>query len=219
MGIKFILDCYKQNTQEVLILSKFNKTLRTLFSLLIIISTAFFFLLLEGVAAFGYQVQTIENYLREFADTQYGFYTISIVSGLIILSALILMLSTVARPTSKSSLTLVDEDGKVELTDDAVEAYVYRSLQNFPQLKNSEVNCKILDGKTKKINAKIKSTVYNTTDLTNLASEIKDKIKNDINLFIGKQIADVNVILGKPVERNANNSVSHEDGSHHMSIE
>ncbi|XVG95496.1 alkaline shock response membrane anchor protein AmaP [Eubacteriales bacterium KG127] len=200
-------------------MSKFNKTLRILFSLLIIIATAFFFILLEGVEAFGYRIETIENYFREFAATEYGFYTISIMCGLIILGSLILVLSTVARPTSKSNLTLVDEGGKVELTDDAIEAYVYKSLQNFPQLRNSEVNCTILDGSNKRINAKIKSTVYNTTDLTTLAAEIKDKTKSDIDLFIGKPIADVNVVLGKPVERSSNNSVSHEAGSHYMSIE
>lgn len=198
-------------------MSKFVKTIRCIFALLVIIFAVYTYLTIEGVMAFGMDLGNVQNVLIDFSSTDYGFYIISIVGGLVVLGALILFVSTLARQTSRSSLTLVDQDGKVELTDDAIEAYAHRSLRNFPQLKDPDVTCKILDGNSKKVITKVKASVYGATNLSDLSVQVKDRLKSDIDLFIGKPIADVNVVLDKNIDRNGENTVS--NGNHPMSIE
>ncbi|MDY4060402.1 MAG: alkaline shock response membrane anchor protein AmaP [Anaerovoracaceae bacterium] len=198
-------------------MSKFIKTIRYVFVLLVTIFTVYTYLTITGVIAFGPDLGNIQDAFTDFAGTDYGFYIISIAAGLIILGALIMFISTLARQTSRSSLTLVDQDGKVELTDDAIEAYAYRSLKNFPQLKDPDVTCKILDGSSKKVVIKVRTGIHGAANLSELSVQIKDKLKNDIDLFIGKPVADVNVVLDRNIDRNIENTIS--NGTHSMSIE
>ncbi len=198
-------------------MSKFIKTIRCIFVLLVIIFAVYTYLTIEGYMAFGPDLRNVQDAFIDFANADYGFYIISIVGGLVVLGALILFITTLARQTSRSSLTLVDQDGKVELTDDAIEAYAHRSLKNFPQLKDPDVTCKILDGSNKKVVTKVRASVHGATNLSDLSVQVKDKLKNDIDLFIGKPIADVNVVLDKNIDRNGENTVS--NGTHSMSIE
>ena len=128
-----------------------------------------------------------------------------------------MFITTLLRASSKNSLTLVDQDGKVVLTDDAIEAYALRSLKHFPSLKDPDVSCKILDGDSKKVITKARAGVYRVSDLSSLSLEIKEKLRTDINNFIGKDIADVHITLDERDDHASDDNVN--NGSNSMSIE
>lgn len=199
-------------------MSKFIKSIRIIFAILAIIMSVFTFIALEGYSPLlGLNLGKAQTSFLAFSATDYGTYIIAIVSGLVVLGAVILLISTLLRASSRSSLTLVDQDGKVVLTDDAIEAYALRSLRQFPSLKDPEVSCKILDGNNKKIIAKARAGVYGVHDLSSLSLEIKEKLRMDINNFIGKDIADVHITLDERDDRTSDDTSN--DGSNSMSIQ
>lgn len=199
-------------------MSKFIKTIRIIFAILVVIMSVFTFIALEGYSPLlGLNLGKTQTSFLAFSATDYGTYVIAIVSGLVILGAVILFITTLLRASSKSSLTLVDQDGKVVLTDDAIEAYALRSLRHFPSLKDPDVSCKIVDGENKKIVTKARAGVYRVDDLSSLSLEIKEKLRADINNFIGKDIADVHITLDERDDR-ATNDVA-DNGLNSMSIE
>lgn len=176
-------------------MSKFMKTIRIIFSLLIIILSIFTYIAIEGDSKFGLDMKYLQDKFLEFSMEEYGFYTISVVTVIILIGALILLISTLVRKTKISSLTLADDGGRVVLTDDAIESYAERSLKSFPELKDIRLNCKILNGKSKKIVAKVRAGVYNATDLSSLSVQIKDRLKSDIDKFVGNDISEVDIII------------------------
>ena len=189
-------------------MSKFIKTIRIIFAILVVIMSVFTFIALEGYSPLlGLNLVKTQTSFLAFSAIDYGTYIIAVVSGLVVLGAVILFITTLLRASSKNSLTLVDQDGKVVLTDDAIEAYALRSLRHFPSLKDPDVSCKILDGDSKKVVTKARAGVYRVNDLSSLSLEIKEKLRTDINNFIGKDIAD------HASDDNVNN------GSNSMSIE
>lgn len=199
-------------------MSKFIKSIRIIFAILVIIMSVFTFIALEGYSPLlGLNLGKAQTSFLAFSATDYGTYIIAIVSGLVVLGAVILLISTLMRASSRSSLILVDQDGKVVLTDDAIEAYALRSLRQFTSLKDPEVSCKILDGNNKKIIAKARAGVYRVHDLSGLSLEIKEKLRTDINNFIGKDIADVHITLDERNDR-ATDDIAN-DGSNSMSIQ
>lgn len=199
-------------------MSKFIKSIRIIFAILVILMSVFTFIALEGYSPLlGLNLQKAQASFLAFSTTDYGTYIIAVVSGLVILGAVILLISTLLRASSRSSLTLVDQDGKVVLTDDAIEAYALRSLKHFPSLKDPDVSCKIVDGNNKKIIAKARAGVYGVNDLSILSLEIKEKLRTDINNFIGKDIADVHITLDERDDRTSDEGINSESNS--MTIE
>lgn len=191
-------------------MSRFMKTIRIIFSLLIIILSVFSYIAIEGDSELGLDMNTLQDIFIKFSMKEYGFYIISVVVGIVIAGAIILFISTVARKTKTSNLTLVDDGGRVVLTDDAIEAYVERSIKNFPELEDVKLNCKILGRRSKKVVARVKAGVNNATDLSSLSVQIKDKVKSDIDTFIGKDISDVDIILDNISVKGTNNEVNNE---------
>lgn len=185
-------------------MSRFVKTIRIIFSLLIIIMAVFTFLALEGGAPWGFDMKSAQEKLLEFSIHEYGFYVISITSAILIIGAIILFLATLARKTSRATLTIVDQDGKVVLTDDAIEAYAKRSLMNFPELKNIDVVCKILGSNNERITAKASAEVYEEMDLAEFSARVKDKLREDINNFVGREIADVHITIDNNKKKDSN---------------
>lgn len=199
-------------------MSKFIKSIRIIFAILVILLSAFAFIALEGYSPLlGLNLKTTQTSFLAFSATDYGTYIIAVVSGLVVLGALILFITTLLRASSKNSLTLVDQDGKVVLTDDAIEAYALRSLKHFPSLKDPDVSCKILDGDSKKVVTKARAGVYRVNDLSSLSLEIKEKLRTDINNFIGKDLADVHITLDERDDHASDDNVN--NGSNSMSIE
>lgn len=199
-------------------MSKFIKSIRIIFAILVILLSAFAFIALEGYSPLlVLNLKTTQTSFLAFSATDYGTYIIAVVSGLVVLGALILFITTLLRASSKNSLTLVDQDGKVVLTDDAIEAYALRSLKHFPSLKDPDVSCKILDGDSKKVITKARAGVYRVSDLSSLSLEIKEKLRTDINNFIGKDIADVHITLDERDDHASDDNVN--NGSNSMSIE
>ena len=199
-------------------MSKFIKSIRIIFAILVILLSVFAFIALEGYSPLlGLNLKTTQTSFLVFSATDYGTYIIAIVSGLVVLGAVILFITTLLRASSKNSLTLVDQDGKVVLTDDAIEAYALRSLKHFPSLKDPDVSCKILDGESKKVITKARAGVYRVSDLSSLSLEIKEKLRTDINNFIGKDIADVHITLDERDDHASDDNIN--NGSNSMSIE
>ena len=194
-------------------MSKFMKTIRIVFSLLIIVMVAFTYIALEGDSELGFEMKTAQGVLLDFSTKEYGFYIISVVAGILIFGAIILLISTLVIKTKMSNLTLVDDGGKVVLTDDAIEAYVERSMKNFPELKNVKLNCKILGRRSKRVVAKVKAGVSDTTDVSGLSVQIKDKLKSDIDTFIGKDISEVRVVLCSVNDKDEENATNDDSGS------
>lgn len=194
-------------------MSKFMKTIRIVFSLLIIVMVAFTYIALEGDSELGFEMKTAQGVLLDFSTKEYGFYIISVVAGILIFGAIILLISTLVIKTKMSNLTLVDDGGKVVLTDDAIEAYVERSMKNFPELKNVKLNCKILGRRSKRVVAKVKAGVSDTTDVSGLSVQIKDKLKSDIDTFIGKDISEVMVVLCSVNDKDEENATNDDSGS------
>lgn len=176
-------------------MSKFMKTIRIIFSLLIIILSTFTYIAIEGDSKIGLDMKALQDKFLKFSMEEYGFYIISAVTVIILIGALILLISTLVRKTKISSLTLTDDGGRVVLTDDAIESYAERSLKSFPELKDIRLNCKILNGKSKKIVAKVRAGVYNATDISSLSIQIKDRLKSDMDKFIGDDISEVDIII------------------------
>lgn len=185
-------------------MSRFVKAMRIIFSLLIIIMAVFTFLALEGGAPWGFDMKSAQEKLLEFSIHEYGFYTISIISAILIIGAIILFVATLARKTSHTTMTIVDQDGKVVLTDDAIEAYAKRSLMTFPELKNIDVVCKILGSNNDRINAKASAEVYEEVDLSEFSARVKDKLREDINNFVGREIADVHITIDNNKKKDSN---------------
>ena len=185
-------------------MSRFVKTIRIIFSLLIIIMAVFTFLALEGGAPWGFDMKSAQEKLLEFSIHEYGFYTISIISAILIIGAIILFVATLARKTSLTTMTIVDQDGKVVLTDDAIEAYAKRSLMNFKELKNIDVVCKILGSNNERITAKASAEVYEEMDLSEFSARVKDKLREDINNFVGREIADVHITIDNNKKKDSN---------------
>lgn len=194
-------------------MSKFMKTIRIVFSLLIIVMVAFTYIALEGDSELGFEMKTAQGVLLDFSTKEYGFYIISVVAGILIFGAIILLISTLVIKTKMSNLTLVDDGGKVVLTDDAIEAYVERSMKNFPELKNVKLNCKILGRRSKRVVAKVKAGVSDTTDVSGLSVQIKDKLKSDIDTFIGKDISEVRVVLCSVNDKDEENATNDDPDS------
>ncbi len=183
-------------------MSKFMKFIRVIWSLIVIVTvglmfTAFYYF---DVNVYG----DLHNTLADFVGTLNGFYTFSILAGLTALGGLILLIATLVRPTHIPSLTLVDSHGKVELNEDVIEAYAKRSLYNFYQIGSSKINCKIHDGKDKKVVLKIDSELENTVNATDLAQRVQDRVRDDINLFIGQDITDVKINFVENKEKKTN---------------
>ncbi len=176
-------------------MSKFMKTIRIIFSFLIIILSIFTYITIEGDSKIGLDMKALQDKFLEFSMEEYGFYIISVVTVIIIIGALILLISTLVRKTKTLSLTLVDDGGRVVLADDAIESYAERSLKSFPELKDIRLNCKILNGKSKKIVIKVRAGVYNAMDLSSFSVQIKDRLKSDMDKFIGKDISEVDIII------------------------
>lgn len=191
-------------------MSKFMKTIRIIFSLLTIILTAFTFIAIEGDSEFGFDVKNAAAVFRRFSSREYGFYIIAIAASIVIVGGIILLISTLIKRTSVSTLTLVDDGGKVVLTDDAIEAYAKRSLWNFNELRDIELRCKILNGKSKKVFAKVKAGVKDATDLSELSIRVKDRLKTDIDTFIGKDIAEVSIVLDEIKTQGAVSGIDNE---------
>lgn len=199
-------------------MSKFIKSIRIIFAILVVIMSVFTFIALEGYSRLlGLNLGKTQTSFLAFSAIDYGTYIIAVVSGLVVLGAVILFITTLLRASSKNSLTLVDQDGKVVLTDDAIEAYALRSLKHFPSLKDPVVSCKILDGDSKKVVTKARAGVYRVNDLSSLSLEIKEKLRTDINNFIGKDIADVHITLDERDDHASDDNVN--NGSNSMSIE
>ena len=189
-------------------LSKFMKFIRVIWSLIVIITvglmfTAFYYF---NVNVYG----DLHYALADFVGTLNGFYTFSILAGITALGGLILLIATLVKPTHIPSLTLVDNRGKVELNEDVIEAYAKRSLYNFYQIGNSKINCKIHDGKDKKVVLKIDSELENTVNVSDLATRVQDRVRDDINLFIGKDITEVKINFVENKE-NKTNRINHID--------
>lgn len=176
-------------------MSKFMKTIRIIFSFLIIILSIFTYITIEGDSKIGLDMKALQDKFLEFSMEEYGFYIISVVTVIIIIGALILLISTLVRKTKTLSLTLVDDGGRVVLTDDAIESYAERSLKSFPELKDIRLNCKILNGKSKKVVIKVRAGVYNAMDLSSFSVQIKDRLKSDMDKFIGKDISEVDITI------------------------
>ena len=68
-------------------MSRFVKTIRIIFSLLIIIMAVFTFLALEGGAPWGFDMKSAQEKLLEFSIHEYGFYTISIISAILTIAS------------------------------------------------------------------------------------------------------------------------------------
>ena len=199
-------------------MSKFIKTIRIIFAILVVIMSVFTFIALEGYSPLlGLNLVKTQTSFLAFSAIDYGTYIIAVVSGLVVLGAVILFITTLLRASSKNSLTLVDQDGKVVLTDDAIEAYALRSLRHFPSLKDPEVSCKIRECDSKNVVTKARAGVYRVNDLSSLSLEIKEKLRTDINNFIGKDIADVHITLDERDDHASDDNVN--NGSNSMSIE
>lgn len=176
-------------------MSKFMKTIRIIFSFLIIILSIFTYIAIEGDSKIGLDMKALQDKFLEFSMEEYGFYILSVVTVIIIIGALILLISTLVRKTKTLSLTLVDDGGRVVLTDDAIESYAERSLKSFPELKDIRLNCKILNGKSKKVVIKVRAGVYNAMDLSSFSVQIKDRMKSDMDKFIGNDISEVDITI------------------------
>lgn len=194
-------------------MSRFMKTIRIIFSLLAIILTAFTFIAIEGDSEFGFDAKNAAMVFRRFSSREYGFYIIAIAAVIVLVGGIILLISTLIKRTSVSKLTLVDDGGKVVLTDDAMEAYAKRSLGNFNELKDIELGCKILDGKSKTVSVKVKAGVKDAKDLSELSIRIKDRLKTDIDTFIGKDITEVSIVLDEIKTQGAVSGINDEANS------
>lgn len=140
-----------------------------------------------------YDYGKVTNYLLNISTKNWFFYfltTITIISGLI---GLFMLLKAIFSPTLKNYIVDKDETGQILITQNALTSNVESTLENFRQVKNSEVNVLVNKSKSNEITADILCGVYAGEDLATLGAAIQRSVKDELEKFSGYPVEAVKV--------------------------
>ena len=178
-------------------MSKLLKVCRILFSILTLCVAACFFLAIYGSRLFDGRVERLFRWCYGFTEWKYSPYIIGAVCALLGLGALILLIATLVKPTSAHSLTLALDGGKICLTDQAIETYVKKSLEEFWQIRESNVRCRIYKSGKTRVATDIQMALDTDRDVKTIAQDVQTKVLEDLRQFLGNDVAEVNITVSR----------------------
>ena len=104
-----------------------------------------------------------------------------------------MLLKAIFSPTLKNYIVDKDETGQILITQNALTSNVESTLENFRQVKNSEVNVLVNKSKSNEITADILCGVYAGEDLATLGAAIQRSVKDELEKFAGYPVEAVKV--------------------------
>lgn len=79
------------------------------------------------------------------------------------------------------------------ITSRAVENNVYSTLENFNEVKKSDVDVRVNNGSKQEISTKVTCGVQEGVDLNSLGNKIKNDVSSNLENFTGYPVKEVNV--------------------------
>ena len=167
-------------------MKRWRKWINAIFSIALFLSLFCTYFLL-------YDYGKITADLGNFYKQDWFFYFLTVVSAIAALYALFNFIRVLVLPTLNSYVIDKDEDGEMLITSRAVENNVLSTLENYNEVKRSDVDVRVNNGSKHEITAKITCGVQEGIDLNSLGKRIKNDVSFNLEKFTGYSVKEVNV--------------------------
>lgn len=167
-------------------MKRWRKWINAIFSIALFLSLFCTYFLL-------YDYGKITARLGSYYKQEWFFYFLTVVSALAALYALFNFIRVLVLPTLNSYVIDKDEDGEMLITSRAVENNVYSTLENFNEVKKSDVDVRVNNGSKQEISTKVTCGVQEGVDLNSLGNKIKNDVSSNLENFTGYPVKEVNV--------------------------
>lgn len=167
-------------------MKRWRKWINAIFSIALFLSLFCTYFLLYD---YGKITARLGNYYKQ----EWFFYFLTVVSALAALYALFNFIRVLVLPTLNSYVIDKDEDGEMLITSRAVENNVYSTLENFNEVKKSDVDVRVNNGSKHEISTKVTCGVQEGIDLNSLGNKIKNDVSSNLENFTGYPVKEVNV--------------------------
>lgn len=169
---------------------KATKVLYFFAGLLVIVYTAGAYLAIFGDAE-------IQSYAQPVLSDLYGFYAVSVAAGLVGLIGLIILLRGIFAKRRDRKVTVATEEngsGKVEVSEEAVQAAVMRTIdREVPSAKEKKIKAKLHNGKQPTVDIEAQIGKERGATLAISGERIQTAIRDDVQRLLGLSPEKVDV--------------------------
>lgn len=167
-------------------LKRWRKWIDAIFSIALFLSLFCTYFLL-------YDYGKITAQLGEFYRQEWFFYFLTTVSAIAGLFALFTLIRVIVLPSLNSYVVDKDENGEMLITSKAVENNILTTVDNYNEVKKSDVDVRVNNGSKHEISAKVTCGVREGIDLSLLSKQIKRDVSSNLEELTGYSVTKVDV--------------------------
>ncbi|MDP8247746.1 MAG: alkaline shock response membrane anchor protein AmaP [Candidatus Tritonobacter lacicola] len=120
----------------------------------------------------------------------------TILGAVLVLLALIFIWAQVRCSRKAKCIAFENPGGEVDIAVSAVEDFIRRTGKDFPEVKGIEP---IIRGGRRGISVAVKVVLWSGCSIPNLTERMQEKIKEDVQSFLGIDVSSVAIIVTKVV--------------------